>query len=182
MDKRQLRLQLRAVRAALSSEVRREYSLQVCRWIQDLPQVQQAQQLLAYIALEQEIDLTGLFAGFPEKIWGIPRCVGQQLVWHRYRREDLVQGAYGLWEPSPQSPGLDLAQTQLVLVPTLGCDRQGYRLGYGGGYYDRFLAHCPLPTLGVMMAAGWLEALPVEPWDQKLDGVVTEEGVVWFPT
>lgn len=67
----------------------------------------------------------------------------------------------------------------LVIVPLLGFDRAGNRLGYGGGYYDKFLAknNCK-QTIGLAYSFQEVESLPVEPYDQNLDLIITEQEVI----
>lgn len=183
MTKASLRRTLRAYRAAVDQATWVDLSQRISQRLSQLPELKQAQQILSYMALEREVNLDTLIVLFPQKIWGIPRCVGSELAWHRVDLARLCLGPYGIREPDPTSPTLDPTTSQLILVPTLGCDPRGYRLGYGGGYYDRFLARCPgSRTLGVMTSYGWLTDLPVDPWDQPLGGVITEEGLRWFDT
>jgi len=99
--------------------------------------------------------------------------------------EPLERAALGVWQP-PQATWrpIPLEEISLVLVPGLGFDRAGGRLGFGKGYYDRFLARLralPTPPLlaGVGLQRQLLRHVPMEPWDIHLDGVVTEEG--WRP-
>jgi 5-formyltetrahydrofolate cyclo-ligase len=67
-----------------------------------------------------------------------------------------------------------------LLVPLLAFDRRGYRVGYGAGYYDRTLAALPgRPRLGVAYAAQELDAVPAGDYDQRLDAVATERGVIF---
>ena len=69
---------------------------------------------------------------------GIPRCVGKELSWHIWQPGDALHtGAYGILEPLPDAPKIDRSAVDLMLVPAVGCDVRGYRLGYGGGYYNR---------------------------------------------
>jgi len=181
MTKASLRRTLRARRAAVDQATWANLSEQITQRLSQLPDLLQAEQILVYMALEREVNLDTLLTLFPEKTWGIPRCVDSELAWHGFDPTRLCPGPYGIREPDPTSPTLDPTASPLILVPTLGCDTRGYRLGYGGGYYDRFLARCPGPTtLGVMTSHGWLTDLPVDPWDQPLDGVITEAGLCWF--
>ncbi len=180
LSKKYLRQQLRQERSQLDLAEQQMASQLVCQQLAKLTQVQQAQQIFAYVALAGEIDLHHLFDYFSTKTWGIPRCVGQSLSWHSYQPEYLVRGAYGLWEPDQNADSLDAAATDLVLVPTLGCSQDGYRLGYGGGYYDRFLAQFPFLAMGVIGRVGWPIDFPVEPWDRPLQALVTPVGVQWF--
>ena len=93
--------------------------------------------------------------------------------------EPLTAGAYGI--PAPGA-GARLVTPSLVLVPGVWFDRQGARLGYGGGVYDRTLeglrAKGPVLAIGFAYAAQETEALPLELTDQPLDMIVTESGVL----
>ncbi len=140
------------------------------------------------MSLYQEPDLTCLWQAFPHKIWGLPRCQGKELIWHLvnaiYLSQETEVGAYGIPEPLPTLPLVDLTKVDVVLVPSVACDRQGYRLGYGGGFYDRFLARKDisptLKTVGITFANSHLEGLPTESWDIPLNAVCTEAGIQIF--
>jgi 5-formyltetrahydrofolate cyclo-ligase len=85
----------------------------------------------------------------------------------------LVEGE---WEMVSVQPQAAPAEFDVVIVPMLGFDAGLHRLGYGGGYYDRFLAAQPAAhKIGVCFESGWLERLPVEPHDVALDVVITED-------
>lgn len=91
----------------------------------------------------------------------------------------VARGAYGIYEPA-EGPTV---RPDALIVPMLGFDRCGHRLGYGGGYYDRTIAalraHGPLATIGLAYAAQELPEVPdVRTHDVALDVVVTEQGVV----
>ncbi len=90
----------------------------------------------------------------------------------------LVQNRFGIWEP-----GEGKERTCAVAVtPLLSVDREGYRLGYGGGYYDRYFAlHPEILRVGIMCAGQAANKLPHERSDIPLDAVVTENGWFDFP-
>ncbi len=180
MNKPQLRKYCKQLRDEFSREERQTQSKRICQHIAQLPEFLGADQVFFYLPLAEEIDLLPLVTLFPHKIWGIPRCSAQDLLWHHYDPQRLTMRTYGLREPDSLCQSLDPALTGLVLVPTLGCSHAGYRLGYGGGYYDRFLACYALTTLGIMGTQGWITHFDPDPWDQRLKGVVTEAGVQWF--
>lgn len=92
-------------------------------------------------------------------------------------REDLQVGAFGLLEPIPgRCPPLERGQGDLCLVPGLAFDREGYRLGYGKGYYDCFLAAQPVRTVGLCFEALAFERLPRDGFDRPVCRLVTEAG------
>ncbi len=172
-----LRRQLLQQRQTLSSVFWREQSERVCIQLENLAQFQQAKTILSYCSHRQEPDLSYLL-DLTDKLWGLPRCVGKDLLWHRWEpQQALVTGAYGILEPRADLPLLEPADVDLMLVPSVGVDRSGYRLGYGGGYYDRLRAHPAwraVPTIGIVFDFGYVDVLPIEPWDLPLDGICTE--------
>lgn len=105
----------------------------------------------------------------------LPAIVHDQLVFRRYCSADsLVKGPFNTLEPGPDQPALN---PDIMLVPLVGFDSGGNRLGYGAGFYDRaqagFGGRRPL-TIGLAFECQLLPDLPVEPHDQPLDGVLTE--------
>ncbi|MBC8123241.1 MAG: 5-formyltetrahydrofolate cyclo-ligase [Gemmatimonadaceae bacterium] len=138
-----------------------------------------ARLILAYLPFRKEPDLSALFEELPLS-WALPRVVGSRLTWHTYDSTRLVMSEWGVHEPDPSCPSIKPDSAALVLVPLVACDERGYRIGYGGGFYDRFLSVHQLATLGVGYGEFVLPYIPADPWDQTLDGVVTEAGVRWF--
>ncbi len=89
----------------------------------------------------------------------------------------MEEDAYGI----PKPKDTELVVPTLLLVPCVGWGPGGYRLGYGGGFYDRTLAsYTPKPvTVGLGYSLGWLPDLQAEPHDVPLDAILSEEGVAW---
>ncbi|MEG4325445.1 5-formyltetrahydrofolate cyclo-ligase, partial [Microcoleus sp. herbarium5] len=139
LTKTELRKSLLNTRKSLSAQEWRQKSDRICNHLQKSPLFTQAKTILAYFCCRQEPDLSPLFVT-PRK-WGFPRCVGKELSWHIWQPGDALHtGAYGILEPLPDAPKIDHSEVDLMLVPSVGCDVRGYRLGYGGGYYDRMLS------------------------------------------
>jgi len=93
----------------------------------------------------------------------------------------MVQDAAGMFTAPPSAP---LVRPDLVFVPLLAFDDCGGRLGQGGGFYDRTLAHLraegQVTAIGLAYAGQKCERLPMAGHDQPLDGVLTEDGLTWF--
>ncbi|MBD2663192.1 5-formyltetrahydrofolate cyclo-ligase [Richelia sinica FACHB-800] len=177
INKKALRRHLLKMRRSMTVTEWREKSDRLCTNLQKSLLFNQAQTILAYFSLHQEPDLSVLLTN-SQKRWGFPRCVDKSLHWHYWQPEEpLHKGAYDILEPSPTAKIVDVEEVDLILVPCVACDVQGFRLGYGGGYYDRLLSHphwINKPTIGVVFDFAYFTQLPVEPWDIPLKAVVTD--------
>jgi len=184
LDKTALRRQLLADRLALSPREWKDGSDRLCSHLMTHPAVRSARTVLAYFTFRQEPDLSALWEKhYPHrKTFGFPRCEGDCLRWHSWRKgEALLTGPFGLVEPDPTAPRLAPANVDVILVPCVGCDRQGSRLGYGGGFYDRLLGDPDwrtVPTIGVTFEMGLLAEIPTDSWDQPLHDLCTENGLM----
>jgi 5-formyltetrahydrofolate cyclo-ligase len=98
----------------------------------------------------------------------------------RVLMERLAARGHALTVPVVVGDALDFSAVPTsLLVPLLGFDRKGHRLGQGGGYYDRYLAtRRPALVVGLAFALQEVAALPVDPWDCRLDVIVTEDSVI----
>ena len=89
--------------------------------------------------------------------------------------DELVESSRGLWEPDPaRALPVDDARLDLVLVPGIAFDPRGWRIGFGAGLYDRFLAGVDAPRVALAFSLQILDSLPVEPHDEPVDWIVTE--------
>lgn len=181
MNKPELRKALIQTRQSISTEEWQARSLQLCEHLRATPLFIKAQTVLAYFSIRQEPDLSSLFS--LNKTWGFSRCVDKDLIWHQWSPElSLQAGTFGIPEPHPDLPLISPESVDLILVPAIACDAQGYRLGYGGGFYDRLLSS-PLwsgkPTIGIVFEFARLTQLPHDDWDQPLHAVCTEAGLLW---
>jgi 5-formyltetrahydrofolate cyclo-ligase len=105
---------------------------------------------------------------------------GRPLVFRRWRPGDeMASGPFGIAQPLPDAPTV---RPSVFLVPLLAFDRRGYRVGYGGGFYDRTLAEAraagKILALGLAFAAQEIARVPTERYDEPVDGVLTETGVI----
>lgn len=152
--------------------------------LNDLPAWGAARVVASYQAINDELDLSRVDreARAANKAVAYPAIVGPGLIefriWHE--GEPLVEGDMGVREPGPKAQVVPLHAIDFFLVPLLACDQQGYRLGYGGGYYDRALASAAGFRCGVGFSHQLVEQLPTEPHDQALHAFLSEQGVTTF--
>ncbi len=179
LDKAKLRRTLLTTRRSLCVEEWRNKSDRICAHLQSSALFVSAKTILAYFTFRQEPDLSPLFTDTRHQ-WGFSRCVGEALSWHIWNPGDILQkGAYGILEPDLTLPTLQPANVDLILVPAVACDKHGYRLGYGGGFYDRMLSSgewALKPTIGIVFEFAYLPQLPIDKWDKRLQAVCTETG------
>ncbi len=175
--KNQLRRLLLQQRQLLSPEQWQEKSRRTCELLQSSPLFAAAKTIAAYFSFRLEPDLSYLFT--TRRNWGFSRCVNKSLIWHSWAlKQPLQTNSYRILEPLPTAPLLQPKDIDLIIVPAVACDEQGYRLGYGGGYYDRLLSSpqwAVKPTIGVVFDFAFLPQLPINSWDIKLHGVCTEK-------
>jgi 5-formyltetrahydrofolate cyclo-ligase len=182
-EKARLRRALHARREALAANDVARASLAICDRVASLREFRDAAVVVLYAARRGEIDprtLERAAVGVPGKTFFYPRVEGGSLVFRRATLECLVPGRYGIPEPPPDAPALpsDVAGA-VIIVPGLGFDRTGARLGTGKGYYDRSLpAYGTLRRIGLAMDALVVDALPTDPWDVPMDVVVTERDLL----
>jgi 5-formyltetrahydrofolate cyclo-ligase len=177
--KRQLRRACRQVRDELGDVTRQQASLSICGWIETWPVFQQSSVILAYMPMKDEVDLTRLIEHRPQKRWVLPRILLEErhrMVFHPYVSGRLIHHPFGMDEPTPDLPIVPSSEVQLALVPGLAFDRKGKRLGYGGGYFDRFLYDFSGVSLGVTFQALLLDDLPSSEHDILVGWIVTEAG------
>ncbi|MDD2414310.1 MAG: 5-formyltetrahydrofolate cyclo-ligase [Eubacteriaceae bacterium] len=142
--------------------------------------------IMTTISFGDEIDTHGLIerALGGAKTIAVPRCdpSTHTLSVHGIRQfpDDLIPGHYGIPEPGPDTPLLDLHTIDLVIVPGMAFNLEGHRLGYGGGYYDRFLTGLSGRTITVALTPESLilPKLPVETHDQPVHYLVTEKRII----
>lgn len=180
--KAELRQRLVKARHAIPDQLWRQKSDRICAHLQNWVYFQQARVVLLYCSAQKEPDLGPLLA--QPRPWGLPRCLPKhQLAWHYWQAQSrwpLRPGKFGILEPAPNSPQVDAALVDLILVPAVACDVRGYRLGYGGGYYDRMLSSgrwAKVPTVGIVFEYARLPEIPKASWDRPLRGVCTESGL-----
>jgi 5-formyltetrahydrofolate cyclo-ligase len=172
-EKQTLRAQVLESLRALGLEQRAEKSRLIRRNLRDLGGL-----VFGFAPLRLEPDWLSEWTGAR---MALPRIEGDGLVFYRVTEpaRDLCMGQFGAREPFASDERRVLpSEAATVLVPGLGFDARGGRLGRGGGFYDRFLATPGLAArrIGVCFACQLVERVPLEAHDARMDAIVTEDG------
>lgn len=182
MNKKELRRYLRAQHQGQVERARQ--SLLLCRSVLESEMYRSARVIGAYMPLPQEANITPVLEDVLRqgKTLALPLCGDAPHMTLRRvcSLDELVPGAYGILEPRADAPVIPVQELDLLLVPLEGIDRQGFRLGKGGGYYDCLLAAAEVPTLGCSLTWQWTEAVPHEAWDIPLKACADCHGIHEF--
>jgi 5-formyltetrahydrofolate cyclo-ligase len=186
-SKKLLRIALRDRRHNLPAHLVRQDSARIRERLLALDCVRGARSVMLYLPVRGEVDTWPLLDHF----WArgsevlLPRChdntPGLMDAYAVTSRADLGPGCFGLIEPEAKlARKIPAPEPEVILVPALAFDRNGYRLGFGGGYYDRFLPTltCAPFLVGPAYAFQLIESVPVEPWDRPVDMVVTPDSIM----
>jgi 5-formyltetrahydrofolate cyclo-ligase len=193
IDKAALREALLEQRRALDTGLRAQLSARVASHVCQSDTFVASSVIAAYMPFGNEVDCLPIV----ETAWDQGKTVALPVIertgamrFFRYTRTTSLQkNFFGIDEPAGHGdPPLPAAQIDLVLLPLVGFDSRGYRLGMGGGYYDRYFAgrarsnadaHTAL--LGIAYDFQRITEVPADGWDIPLDGIVTETGLHLFP-
>ncbi len=193
-ERRRLRRELRRCRRRLSAQEQRQAAERLCHRLRRLPEVQRARRVALYLPNDGEIDPTRLMPWLNARgvrvHLPVLRPLTHNALWfvHYHAGTPMVTNRFGIAEPCTRHGAHRARRTpawalDLILMPLVGFDDDGQRIGMGGGFYDRTLAFTrgsgPRPRLiGLAHDCQRVERLPVAPWDVPLDAIVSDRRVV----
>lgn len=185
--KSELRRELLRQRAGLARQARQLFDEKINRRLCQLWQFREAELVLGYYPIgsegrgyEPDVRPALLEALARGKRVAIPRCAGERDMdfFLIDSLNGLRPGSFGVPEPDPERhPRLPRPEGGFCLVPALAFDREGYRLGYGKGYYDRFLSRFEGNSLGICYGDFLLDTLPRGYHDRPVDAVLTQQTI-----
>lgn len=179
-DKQALRVYFLKKRKELSPAVKSMIDLDICRALIDLPEYSNAERILVYSPIRNEIELVSLFKKINEdgKSTLFPRVFGNEMRFACVTYDHLVKGSFGIMEPPDDADYVsEFSDTDVCILPCLAVDKNGYRLGYGGGFYDRFLASFPGKKIAAVYDDFIIDSVFYESFDIAADITVTEKGI-----
>ena len=180
--KRDLRVKYKTARAELSAECKKALDEKICAATTALASFRFAKTILIYAPAEREIDVMPIarYALECGKRVAFPRCnTFDHTMDFKYvdNLDDLTVGEYSIREPLESAESVTDFSHSICIVPGLVFDRAGYRVGYGKGYYDRFLGTYKETKLGLVYSDFTLDFVPRGRFDRHVDILVCEKGV-----
>lgn len=180
MNKTELRKKYRSVRAQVKN--RDSLSEKICDLTLGSDIYARADTVLCYWPVASEVN-TGriiLKALNDKKKVALPKCTdknGNMTFYYINSLSDLKEGMYGIMEPQECNKAEFFSEDSVCIVPGLSFDKAGYRLGYGKGYYDRFLSCFCGKSIGVCFEDCLSTNLPVNEFDKKVDFIITDKTI-----
>lgn len=173
MGKNELRRSVRACAGRYDAQEREEISCRILERVERMPEFQHAERIALYWSLPAEV-ATHRFVerwGRSKQVY-LPVMQGEGLLLRRFTGEErLREACFGVCEPE-DGEVLPLSQIDLIVVPAVGYDRMGNRLGHGKGFYDRLLGSGDALKIGICFDYQLFDAIPVSEFDIAVDRVV----------
>ena len=176
--KKALREQLIQQRREMEKTVRKEYDEKIYNNLMELDKVRECETFLVYASSGIEVDTRRFITEMLKrgKTVAVPKCVGRDMRFLAVSSlSALTRSRFGVDEPADGAEITDFDKA-VCIVPALRFDERGYRLGWGGGFYDRFLACYSGLSVGICYEQCCGE-VPVDEYDLPVNAVITENGV-----
>lgn len=180
-EKNLIRKQMKQLRADMTRTERFEKSMQVFEQLITVPEFKRADRIYTYVSMDNEIDTIMLidYSLSLEKRVFVPRVSGKDMEFYEISDiSELNPGYMGIYEPDINGKEPDYSRTGFMCMPGLAFDRSYNRIGYGGGFYDRYLSvENKLYKAALAYEAQLLESIPAQDGDVRPDMIVTEENI-----
>ena len=192
LGKKQVRQSLQSLLTGLDTEYIKLTSRLVSRHVLSLEQYHRAKSLCFFASMGHEFDTSFLLGDaldrgrvcFLPRVLRIGKKDAEMVMLRVYSLEDFntfEKNAWGIPEPPDEVERREgIQDVDVIVMPGMAFDRQGHRLGYGKGFYDRFIHSCPRKPLLIapVLPEQLIEKVPVDPWDVSMDFIVTLEGSI----
>ena len=181
--KRQMRASTKEKRLSMDAEIKSSADKKICNKLLNLWSVREAETVLCYVSTPIEVDTREFITTLLKsgKTVAVPRCEGDKAEMNFYRissLDELIPGSFGVLEPQPDAEKRVVeTQNTVCVVPAFMFDKKGFRLGYGKGYYDRYLSRYEGSTVGICYEENITEELFHGKYDRAVDLVLTEKHI-----
>ena len=178
MDKKELRKKYTKVRADVEDKEGKDRLIR--KNLRELDIYKKAKSVFVFISYKSEVDTRGIIEDIlaDGKKLLVPLVKGSEMIAVEVKGiDDLEPNKMGILEPKY---GDEVTDVDLTITPGLAFDKNGFRLGYGGGYYDKFFAKVDTIRMGIGYSDQYVESIVHEDYDKALEYLLTEEGLIEF--
>jgi len=184
MNKKQVRNEVRGKLAVLTEREFDKQCLLIRQRLFETKEWLQARSIAITISKELEVDTLPII----EQAWvegkkvAVPKChpIDRSMSFHYFTHYNQLETVYNnLQEPIEEETEVAFKnEFDIIIVPGVAYDRRGYRIGFGGGYYDRYLQHFDGVTVSLLLDEQLYEKIPNEPFDQPVQNLILPSGVI----
>ena len=178
VEKQKLRAFAKEFRKNLDKEKRKVKGFSVFQKVINLDEYKKADRVLLYFSKDIEVDTKELinYSLESNKQVFLPKCIGEDMMFYKINSlDDLQQGSFGIFEPKDTCQKyLESSCDDFCIIPALAVDKQKYRLGFGKGYYDRFLKNFVGFKCVICYKENLVERLPVFSTDIPCDMIILD--------
>lgn len=176
ITKTELRKKLIEKRKNLSAGYRQSADYKIFQSIIDFEAYQKANTIFCFVSTEDEVNthLIIKHALNCGKSVVVPKCISKGIMnaYQIHSFEDLESGKYGILEPKPYCKLVYPEEIDVAIIPCLSCNAEGYRIGYGGGFYDRYLRNQQFLKIAICYEELILDEIPTDSYDEKVDIII----------
>ncbi len=178
-DKSQLRSDLKKKRDAQSASDKTQADERIFERLKDFAPLRDAKVIFTYVAKGNEVSTNALLQSFfGDKIIVVPKVEGKELcLYELHDLKALKVGSFGVYEPDECMPLENLRRIDVALIPGIAFDRRGYRIGYGGGFFDRVLPQLHCTTIGLAYEFQMIEKVPTDSYDVGVNFIITDHTI-----
>jgi len=173
---------MKEIRKQLTDTYKKKADQKIAEQLTGLAEFKQAETIFCFVSMNAEINTYPILTQVLQsgKRLAVPRCQngGRMEAYETGSLEQLKPGFYGILEPPGDCREVSREEIDFAIVPCLTCDLNGRRLGYGGGFYDRYMAKRDYPAAVICRERMLCGQIPVEDFDAVMDLVVTEAKVI----
>jgi len=181
-SKKEIRAEVKRNRRDASPEQIRENSNLICEKFLSLPEYKEAQVVFAYMDCKNEVETKKVI----EQCWkdgktiAVPKVFGETMKYYVISSyDDLEEGYFGIPEPKHESLQEIVCEDGLMILPGVAFDVYRHRVGYGGGFYDRYLeAHPDMKKIAFAFEFQMFEEVPFEEFDRQPEKIITEKRII----
>ncbi len=181
LEKKRLRSEIRSSMRSLSESYIADSNRGIFENLSLLPEFLNSKVFFAFYSVGAEPDTHKIIelALKMGKTVALPRCYGNGRMDAAIIKSlaEMEEGAYNIPAPTLSAPVISPVEIDFALIPALAFDKKGFRLGQGGGYYDRFLEEAGFFAVGIVRSKFFIDSVPVEPHDSRLGCIVTEKEI-----